>query len=199
MTVKRKAILLMFVLIVPAGAAAIAAKATRYPRRFAVVEPDRLLRGGMPDGEHIRNLWLDHRIGTVVSLTTKTNRTGDMAAREMIDKLRLRHKRFPLPGDGCGPYETIDAAADALAEENATPVFFHCAAGKQRSNVVLAAYRIKHDGYSLDEALKELDTYDLDRSEETKLIDHLKGYAEWLQRVTADDAETQQPAFDPQP
>jgi hypothetical protein len=87
-----------------------------------------------------------------------------------------------MPGNGCAPFEDLDAAAAAiaaaLADPNKSPVFFHCQAGKQRSNAALAAYRMKRCGWSFDQTIAELqEQYDLDPIAEKVLVDHLREYA----------------------
>jgi protein-tyrosine phosphatase len=90
-----------------------------------------------------------------------------------------------MPGDGCAELGDLDRAADALdaalARPDRSPVFFHCDAGKQRTNAVLAAYRMRIKGWSLEQALDELENcYDFDRQNENELADHLAAYADWL-------------------
>jgi protein tyrosine phosphatase (PTP) superfamily phosphohydrolase (DUF442 family) len=54
-----------------------------------------------------------------------------------------------------GSSATLDQmaeAADLLADPRRQPVFFHCVAGHHRTSLVHAAYLIRHEGRSADEA-----------------------------------------------
>ena len=90
-----------------------------------------------------------------------------LAALATVERLGIHLLRFPMPGDGRGEFAALEQAAMAIADKGNRPVFFHCAAGKQRSNAAWAAYRLKFWGWSVEQALAELERdYDLDRGAE---------------------------------
>jgi len=177
--------LLILVLLIPPSACVAYREYrdfSRFPRRFAEVIPDALYRGGYPTAENIRLLHDDKGIHTVINLTEEkaTREERDMLAA--VQQLGLKFFRISMPGDGCANYTDLDMAADAMANKRNWPVFFHCAAGKQRSNAALAAYRIKYCGLSVDQALAELQgKYDLDPKEERKLCERVRNYARWVE------------------
>lgn len=179
----RRTLLIVIVLFIPPTLTRVIPEWTRYPRRFAEVEPGHLYRGGYPTPGNIRNLAAREGIRTVVSLTGEIDRPEERRLIETMTDLHINHRRFPMPGNGCGDMEILDAAADALNRQDDWPIFFHCKAGKQRSNAALAAYRMKHCGYTLEAALRELeDHYDLDRDgTEQDLVEHLAKYARELE------------------
>lgn len=188
---RQKTLLVLILLILPAATAVATkldlldatANAVFYPKRFAEVDPGALYRGGYPSARHIRNLAADKGVRTIVSLTDKVDDEDEHAMLAAAGDLRLRILRFPMPGDGCvEDFSVLDKAANAIHNEANRPVFFHCVAGKQRSNAVLAAYRMKHCGWTFDEAIGELETrYDLlADGKERELVEHLRNYAEHL-------------------
>lgn len=178
----RRAASIVLLLIIPPGATLVVSEVQRYPKRFAEIEADRLYRGAYPSAEQLRNLVGDWNIQTVVSLTGAVRTPEERGMLAAMRGLNLNHLRFPMPGNGCGDFAGLDQAADALADEAKGRIFFHCKAGKQRTSAVLAAYRMRHCGYSLGEALEELEgRYDLDRTgKERVLVDHLTRYAAHL-------------------
>ncbi|GJQ25394.1 MAG: hypothetical protein HBSAPP02_04260 [Phycisphaerae bacterium] len=188
----RRAIgLALLLLALPAGVLALTHAQARwkYPRRFAEIEADSLYRGGMPTAEHIRLLASEEKIKTVVSLTDQTKDPQDQGAVAAARALRLKQIRIPMPGDGLAPFEALDRAAEVIADERARPTFFHCAAGKQRSNAVLAAYWLRKQGRTIDAVLQELEArYDLDPVKEKPLCDHLRAYANYLAHKPAGTA-----------
>jgi hypothetical protein len=151
-----------------------------YPRRFAAIEEGKLYRGAYPSGRNIRNLHQNQKIKTIVSLTGKVNDAEERETLAAAEELGIRVHRFPMPGDGRGEFATLDMAADALARQDDWPIFFHCKAGEQRSNATLAAWRMRHCGYTLEQALDELITqYNLEPHDEKeqRLVEHLTRYA----------------------
>ena len=153
----------------------------RYPRRFAEVVPHEVYRGGFPSAENIVHLKEDKAIRTVLNLTDRSDGMDEKQALATAERLGIRTQQFPMPGDGRGNYVQLDRAADVIADPANRPLYFHCAAGKQRSNAVWAAYRMKHCGWTVDRSLAELERdYDLDRQAEQPLCQHLAGYAGWL-------------------
>ena len=59
-----------------------------------------------------------------------------------------------VPIEGSRPsLEQMRKAADLLADPALRPVFFHCVAGHHRTSLALAAYRIRHEGWSADRGL----------------------------------------------
>lgn len=188
----RRAIGLALLLVaLPAGVLALTHAQARwkYPRRFAEVEADSLYRGGLPTAEHIRLLASEEKIKTIVSLTDQTGDPDDQGAVAAARALRLKQIRIPMPGDGLAPFEALDRAAEVIADERARPTFFHCAAGKQRSNAVLAAYWLRKQGRTIDAVLQELEArYDLDPVKEKPLCDHLRAYANYLAQRPAGTA-----------
>ncbi len=153
----------------------------RYPRRFTEVVPHEVYRGGFPSAENIAHLKADKAIRTIVNLTDRTDRPEERRMRTEVQWLGIREWQFPMPGDGRGEYIELDRAADVIADRANWPLYFHCAAGKQRSNAAWAAYRMKHCGWTIERTLAELERdYDLDRVAERPLCRHLTGYSQWL-------------------
>ncbi|MCK6456279.1 MAG: hypothetical protein L6Q92_07085 [Phycisphaerae bacterium] len=149
------------------------------PRRFAEVEPGWLYRGGYPEPDELR--WLARRFGvrSVVSLMKDPpNSPREKAESSTVRELGLRFREIPMPGDGRGDFNSLDAAADAIADSKGEPVYVHCAAGRQRSNAALAAYRMRHCGWTFEQTLRELERFGLDLAEDEALVQHLRKYWE---------------------
>jgi len=178
----------MVVLVIPPVAAAVLDAQSRVPNRFAEVESGRLYRGGYPSGEHLQSLAGRYDIKTIVNLTAAKREAGQPSsptAAEELDaarRLGLQMIIFPMPGDGRATFDLLDGAADAMADTRNGPTYFHCAAGKMRSGAALAAYRMKHCGWTYDQAMAEAENYDLndDSENEKQLRQHLRKYAMYL-------------------
>lgn len=163
---------------------AVVSAVLRYPSRFSEVLPSELYRGAYPTGAQVDHLVSDCRIRTILNLTTVTQDHREREEAAAAARHGVEVVRVSMPGDGCADFETLDRAAAVLADQSRRPIFFHCVAGKQRSNAVLAAYRMRYGGWSLDRALRELDAHGLDRTAEKALCDHLEAYSRTIrQRV----------------
>lgn len=150
----------------------------RLPRRFREVEAGRIYRGGeISNSGTVHRLVREHSIRSVVDLTAATQASPEtQAERRGVAECGLRYFNFPMPGDGKGDFDALDAAADAIADPKNQPVYYHCAAGRNRSNAALAAYRMKHCGWDIEKALSELDNFGLDRVGKADLVEHLRAY-----------------------
>ncbi len=181
-------ILLVILICLPFSAAVVVSEVRERPRRFAELEAGKIFRSGYPSASQLRNLDDDVHLRSVLSLTEPVDEPHERDLLVQCKSLGLLEQRVPLPGNGCGRFEDLDRAVDIVAEQSNWPILFHCQAGKQRSNAVTAAYRLKHCGWTLDQALDELEKHHgLDRhGEEKDLVEHLAKYADWLKdRATA--------------
>jgi protein-tyrosine phosphatase len=94
---------------------------------------------------------------------------------------------IPMPGDGRGSFEQLDQAADFIAAHQGRPIFVHCAGGENRSGAAIVAYRLKHCGWTIEQALAEAMRYGLSERH-TELIAHLTAYGESLREPTSQPA-----------
>ena len=176
-----RTVLIVVALLAPPTATAVITRLRYYPRRFATVIPGQLYRGGYPSAANVRHLQKDKRIRTILSLTGPVDTPQERQMLTTARSLGLRVLRVAMPGNGCGDFADLDKAADILNTAADRPIFFHCQAGKQRSSAALAAYRMRDCGWTLQQALKELeDHYGLDRQKEAILVRHLTDYARHL-------------------
>jgi protein tyrosine/serine phosphatase len=53
-------------------------------------------------------------------------------------------------------YKAIDQFLEIMDDESAYPVLIHCKAGLHRTGVMAAIYRMEYDGWSRDDAMREL-------------------------------------------
>src|SRR5262245_17867605 len=111
----RRALAFMVLLVVPAAGVRIASELHRYPDRFAEVVPHQVYRGAYPTRDQLAHLADDLGVRRVVNLTDHTNRTRERDEKSAAAERGIQVLQFPLPGNGIGPFEIIDAAADAVA------------------------------------------------------------------------------------
>lgn len=138
-----------------AGVLAVVAIANRnewLEKRVMVIHPGRLVRGAWQRPMPLRRLIAREGIQTIVTLTA-INSTD----HKFIDQTRVVREEgidwvvIPMRGSRA-TVEQMAIAADLLADPDRQPVFFHCVAGHHRTSLAHAAYLIRHEGYTAEEA-----------------------------------------------
>ncbi len=116
---------------------------------------ERLYRGAQPSAEAIKNL---KQLG--VKLIINLRMPGEAWKEEaaLAEASGIQYTNFPMNGSG-RPNEQQVRQILALFETAATPVFVHCLHGCDRTGTIVACYRIQHDHWSADLALREAKTY----------------------------------------
>jgi len=97
-------------------------------------------------------------IRTIVSLTAINS--GDPKFVEQSSVVREAGVRWvivPMRGSRGTP-EQMALAADLLADPDSQPVFFHCVAGHHRTSLAHAAYLIRHEGFTAEQAWEAIAT-----------------------------------------
>jgi protein tyrosine/serine phosphatase len=122
---------------------------------------DNLYRGAQPDTAAIVSL---KRFGvkTIINLrmpgdTSKTE-TAEAQANGIL------YTNLPMSGISRPTDEQVNKAL-ALIENLPAPVFVHCEHGCDRTGTIIACYRIRHDQWSNDSALREAEQYGLSKLE----------------------------------
>jgi protein tyrosine/serine phosphatase len=122
---------------------------------------DGLYRGAQPDTIGIQNL---KRLGikSIISLWS----AGDAWKLEVFqaDAHGIVHTNIPMSGVR-RPKDKEVRHVLALIEKLPGPVFIHCHYGCDRTGTIVACYRIQHDRWSPQEALREAQRYGLSKLE----------------------------------
>jgi len=141
-----------------------------------------LLRGGEPTEAGLKEL-KEMGVSTVIDLRAPTEQA--ISEKKIVKDLGMQYINLPMSSKPPTKEQvetleqTIEAAAakarergpetfekpndvqDAVRKPGSYPgaVFVHCAHGSDRTGCMVGIWRVKHDGYSYDEAYKEMRSY----------------------------------------
>jgi len=112
---------------------------------------DNVYRGRQPDREDIPKLAVAG-IKTVLDLRGLAHKDWEKAA---VEAAGMRYVRIGLSGFFAPSTAQIDHVLAVLDDPKLGPVFVHCRRGADRSGVAIACYRIVHDHWTNEQAMKE--------------------------------------------
>lgn len=153
---KRITLAIVLALAVPAVAAD---EAPAIPN-FHQVNPN-LFRGGRPRAEGVRRL---ARMGvrTVVNLERELfeEEPGEVKKeREWVQRAGMKFIHVPMRPFIAPSRQRIEQVLTLITDPANQPVFVHCDRGSDRTGIVIAAYRIRVEGWSVPRAYAEMVRY----------------------------------------
>jgi protein tyrosine phosphatase (PTP) superfamily phosphohydrolase (DUF442 family) len=148
-------------LVIAGGTAAIVAWRVQEHRfRFGIVEEGALYRCAQPNGGRMKDVLAKYQIRTTVNLRQPSEMQKDRKAAEEIAFAGEHGIQFiNIPYDDEHAQAQIRQFLAIVADPANRPVLVHCAAGKERSGVMTAAYRMRVQGWPLEQALAEMRQY----------------------------------------
>ncbi len=118
---------------------------------------DHIYRGAQPSSEGFKQL-AKMGIKTVIDLRDKAAQAD--REKQIVESLGMKYVGVPMsmhsPTD-----DQIAKALSVLNSVESAPVFLHCLGGRDRTGVVIACYRITHDGWDNRKALAEATVHGL--------------------------------------
>jgi protein tyrosine/serine phosphatase len=130
-------------------------QARALPRHFHVVEPGRLYRSGQPTPEQLANIIKQHGIRTVVNLRGPevTGYVDDAPTAQEYGACVVS-----LPISSIKPLSEDQLATLRRIYEDPRnyPILVHCEAGRARTGVAVALWRIERQGWAPAKAVEEM-------------------------------------------
>lgn len=149
-----------------------------FPKRFLTVVPGQIYRSGeMEEGPFLR-VMSKHQIRTILTLLNYEPDDPEQVFEQQVAAERgIKLVRISMPGDGIAQFDQLDVAADVLADNSNYPVLIHCAAGVNRTGAVIAAWRMKHCGWSFEDSIAEAERCGWSPRKNPEMRDHLREYS----------------------
>lgn len=130
------------------------------PKAFPNVEiknfgqmDERLYRGGQPEPGDYQAL-KDLGITTVIDL----RKDATNYERKNVEELGMKYVNIPMTG-WTTKDESVEEFLRVVNDSSSGKIFVHCAAGKHRTGLAGAVYRLEKYGWDYDTAYKEMKNY----------------------------------------
>ena len=128
---------------------------------FHVVAPG-IMRGSQPSEASIKLLQDYCGIKTILNL--RSDKVEVEWERQIAEKLGIDYINIPMSGGQKQSLEKIEQCLNIMQDKTRQPIFVHCQAGKDRTGMICAAYKMKYNNWRLEDALFEMLTYGYSRS-----------------------------------
>ena len=109
---------------------------------------DNLYRGAQPNEEGFRQL---QKLG----IKTVVNLRSSHSDRDKLKGTNLDYEEIPMRAWNAED-EDVVKFLEIAADANRAPIFVHCKRGADRTGMMCAIYRVAVQGWSKDEAIKEM-------------------------------------------
>lgn len=152
-------LIIIFAIALVVSSVAAQSAPPRYPElpNFHRVN-DGLYRGAQPRPEGLQRL---AALGVKTILNLRAADERSRAEEREAHAAGLRYFNIPMQGLDRPKDDQVERALALINDEANQPIFVHCKRGADRTGTVIAIYRITHDGWSGEEALREAKRYGL--------------------------------------
>jgi protein tyrosine/serine phosphatase len=117
-----------------------------------------LFRGGQPSIEGLSKL-KDKGIATIIDL--RGNPAETKPEGKLAESLGMKYINLPMSSKAPSQHQvkTFLQTVKKAADGQSGPVFVHCAHGSDRTGCLVGVWRVTQDGFSYDQAYKEMRKY----------------------------------------
>ena len=116
---------------------------------------DHYYRGAQPENRDYKDL-AALGIKTVITLTSDDTEPDEKA---MVEKAGMNYHQIPMDSHIPPTPSQLAEFLRIVNDPASQPVYVHCAAGKHRTGVMTAIYRLNKYGWTADQAYKEMKQY----------------------------------------
>lgn len=112
-------------------------------------------RGAQPEEDEYQQL-ANIGVRTIIDLRNDPKEY----AKPMAIKLGMKYINLPMSDKSYPAADTADKFLSLVNDSENWPVYVHCAGGRHRTGAMTAVYRMKIQGWNIDQAYEEMKHYD---------------------------------------
>ena len=183
---KWRGLLIALAVLLAVGAGALAVRHWRAGAdlNFACVEAGTLCRSGQPSARQLAEAVRANGIRTIVNLRGADAFAKDARAAEEAQFANAHGIRYvSLPYDEARAQARIAEFLSLVADPANRPVLVHCAKGVERTGVMVAAFRMKVQGWPLPQALAEMEQFGYRREKSPQMQQAVQEFAKELEKA----------------
>lgn len=121
---------------------------------FGRVDPN-YYRGAQPKNHDYADL-AALGVKTLINLTSDD---GDASEAAMVRTAGMKYFQIPMTTHQAPTAAELTAFLKIVNDPASQPVYVHCVGGRHRTGVMTAVYRMAQDGWTADQAFKEMKQY----------------------------------------
>lgn len=175
---RRRLLLILLVFAVAVGAVGGFAVYRRYygdPKRFAVVDSGILYRSAQPKPAQIRHTVAEYGVKTIIIAREGTSRNVP-DERQHAEEVGASVEVIEIESRRPVPDEQIEEFFRIVDDPSRRPVWVHCSAGRHRTGLLCALYRIERQGWTVDRAMEELLSFGFNTDSQSVVYEQLRAY-----------------------
>jgi uncharacterized protein (TIGR01244 family) len=123
---------------------------------------EHLYRGAQPTPEGIKTL---ARLGIKVVIDLREGHEHAGLEKKLVESAGMKYVNVPMRGLNAPTDEQMATVFALLGDSSGWPMFVHCKRGADRTGTVVACYRISHDHWRNEKALREAKLYGMSKVE----------------------------------
>ena len=145
---------------------------------LSCVEEGALYRSGQPSARQLGAIVSKHDVRTLVNLRGTDALGKDKRAVDEVEFAKSHGLRYVnIPYSNSGAQAQIAEFLTVVADPANRPVLVHCAEGIERTGVMVAAYRMKVQGWPLAKALAEMKQFGFKQEKSPKMQEAVEEFA----------------------
>jgi protein tyrosine/serine phosphatase len=118
---------------------------------------EKFYRGAQPKEQDFADL-AAMGVKTIIDLQM----SGEEREQGLVEAHRMKFYRIGMSDKNQPGPEQVSLFLKIVNDPANQPVFVHCAGGRHRTGAMIAIYRMTHDGWTADQAYKEMKQYDFE-------------------------------------
>jgi tyrosine-protein phosphatase SIW14 len=121
---------------------------------FGQVDP-MYFRGAQPKGRDYADL-AAIGVKTIINLTSDD---ADANEQSLTERAGMKYLQFPMTTRVAPTVKMLSEFLAVVNDPASQPVYVHCVGGRHRTGLMTAVYRMTQDGWTADQAFKEMKRY----------------------------------------